>query len=70
MPPANAAAPGSHRSPHSQVFKTLAAMPARSVRYVPWLPYPRLAVPALNPPSGTALCDGLPVAQGYPLSLR
>ncbi len=34
------------------VFESLALLGASMVRFVPWLPYPRLAVAALEPPSG------------------
>ena len=34
------------------VFESLALLGASTVRFVPWLPYPRLAVAALEPPSG------------------
>jgi hypothetical protein len=33
-------------------FEALALLGANIVRFVPWLPYPRLAVAALEPPSG------------------
>jgi hypothetical protein len=54
----------------SAVFSSLAALRASHVRYVPWLPYPHLGVPALDPPSGLSLCGGLPVLQGYQLILE
>ena len=34
------------------------------MRYVPWLPTPRLGVAELEPPSGTALCMGESVFEG------
>ena len=34
------------------VFESLALLGASTVRFVPWLPYPRLAVAELEPPSG------------------
>jgi hypothetical protein len=34
------------------IFQSLANLGASTVRFVPWLPYPRLAVAALEPPSG------------------
>ena len=37
-------------------FESLALLGANIVRFVPWLPYPRLAVAALEPPSGSLLC--------------
>jgi hypothetical protein len=37
---------------HDAAFKALADMGADYVRYVPWLPYPRLAVAELEPPTG------------------
>lgn len=36
---------------HDQLFATLAALQANYVRFVPWLPYPRLGVAELEPPS-------------------
>jgi hypothetical protein len=33
-------------------FESLSLLGANIVRFVPWLPYPRLAVAALEPPSG------------------
>jgi hypothetical protein len=36
---------------HDQAFKALKDLGCDYVRYVPWLPYPRLAVPALEPPA-------------------
>jgi hypothetical protein len=44
---------------HDQVFESLANLEADYVRYVPWLPYPRLAVAELEPPSGQWLCTRL-----------
>jgi len=41
---------------HKAVHKALASLGASMVRFVPWLPYPRLAVAALEPPSGDRLC--------------
>jgi len=35
---------------HDNVFKSLSEMQADFVRYVPWLPYPRLGVAELEPP--------------------
>ena len=35
---------------HDNVFKTLHDLKADYVRYVPWLPYPRLGVAELEPP--------------------
>ncbi|HEX4425697.1 MAG TPA: glycosyl hydrolase family 39 [Terriglobales bacterium] len=36
---------------HDNVFKTLRDLKADYVRYVPWLPYPRLGVAELEPPT-------------------
>ena len=41
---------------HDEVYAAIAALNASMVRYVPWLPYPRLGVAALEAPSGDALC--------------
>lgn len=38
---------------HDRVFHELQALGAQEVRYVPWLPYPRLAVAELEPPTAT-----------------
>ena len=38
---------------HDQVFAALRDLGAENVRYVPWLPYPRLAVAELEPPTAT-----------------
>ncbi len=37
---------------HDNAFQTLHDIGADYVRYVPWLPYPRLAVAEMQPPSG------------------
>ncbi len=37
---------------HDRAFKTLRALGCDSVRYVPWLPYPKLGVAELEPPAG------------------
>ncbi len=39
---------------HDQTFAALKRMQAGYVRYVPWLPYPRLAVAELKPPTATS----------------
>jgi hypothetical protein len=36
---------------HDQAFAALAALGCEQVRWVPWMPYPRLSVAALEPPS-------------------
>ena len=36
---------------HDRAFAELASLDADYVRYVPWLPYPRLAVAELDPPT-------------------
>jgi hypothetical protein len=38
---------------HDPVFRELKNLGAQEVRYVPWLPYPKLAVAELQPPNGT-----------------
>src|SRR5271156_3395835 len=38
---------------HDPVFTALRDLGAENVRYVPWLPYPRLAVAELEPPTTT-----------------
>ncbi|MEJ2008800.1 MAG: glycosyl hydrolase family 39, partial [Acidobacteriota bacterium] len=37
---------------HDRVFQELKGLGADYVRYVPWLPYPKLAVAELKPPEG------------------
>jgi hypothetical protein len=49
---------------HDRLFQLLREMKASWVRYVPWLPTPRLGVAELEPPSGTALCMGESVREG------
>ena len=39
---------------HDAVFSALKDLGAEHVRYVPWLPYPRLAVAELEPPTSTS----------------
>src|SRR5579885_3511674 len=36
---------------HDRVFAELKNLGADAVRYVPWFPYPRLAIAELNPPA-------------------
>lgn len=38
---------------HKQAFQALKGLQADYVRYVPWLPYPKLAVAELEPPNGS-----------------
>lgn len=38
---------------HDQVFADLRKLGAENVRYVPWFPYPKLAVAELQPPTAT-----------------
>jgi hypothetical protein len=47
---------------HDPVFAALRDLGAENVRYVPWLPYPRLTVAELKPPTATATSLGLQVA--------
>lgn len=42
---------------HDRVFRELKALGADYVRYVPWLPYPRLAVAELEPPADKTSWD-------------
>jgi hypothetical protein len=49
---------------HDKLFTRLSELNASYVRYVPWLPTPRLGVAELEPPSGTALCVGESVGEG------
>ena len=66
---------------HDPVFSALHDLGANNVRYVPWLPYPRLAVAELNPPAQTntywdfSLIDPLTVdfleaTKGHPVILN
>eukprot|EP01116_Phalansterium_solitarium_P019019 TRINITY_DN5199_c0_g1_i1.p1 TRINITY_DN5199_c0_g1~~TRINITY_DN5199_c0_g1_i1.p1 ORF type:complete len:580 (+),score=185.42 TRINITY_DN5199_c0_g1_i1:19-1758(+) len=41
---------------HDNVFANLKKLGADYVRFVPWLPYPQLAVAELTPPTGTNQC--------------
>ncbi|KAH3756473.1 glycosyl hydrolase family 39 [Pelomyxa schiedti] len=41
---------------HNQSFEALESLPAQFVRFVPWLPYPKLAVAELEPPNGNPIC--------------
>lgn len=41
---------------HDAIFERIAALGAQYQRFVPWLPYPRLGVAELEPPSGSNLC--------------
>jgi hypothetical protein len=53
---------------HDQIFASLAALNAQRQRFVPWLPYPRLGVAELEPPSGPALC-GFTEGQNWAITL-
>ena len=41
---------------HDQVYQKIADLRAPFQRYVPWLPYPRLGIAELEPPSTGSLC--------------
>ena len=41
---------------HDQVYQKIADLQAPFQRYVPWLPYPRLGVAELEPPSNGTMC--------------
>jgi len=41
---------------HDGTFEALANLGADYVRFVPWLPYPQLAVAELQPPTGKPIC--------------
>ena len=41
---------------HDAIFEAIARLNASYQRFVPWLPYPRLGVAELEPPSGSNLC--------------
>ena len=41
---------------HDQVFDKIAALGAPYQRFVPWLPYPRMGIAELEPPSHSGLC--------------
>lgn len=66
---------------HDASFKALKEMKADYVRYVPWLPYPKLAVAALEPPSAKQTSwdfslidpmtiDFLEATKGHPVMLN
>ncbi len=47
----------SRESPyHDQVYDKIASLGAQYQRYVPWLPYPRMGIAELEPPSHGGLC--------------
>ena len=47
----------SRESPyHDQVYDKIAMLGAPYQRYVPWLPYPRMGIAELEPPSTNSLC--------------
>jgi hypothetical protein len=58
---------------HDLIWAALSALNASRVRFVPWLPFPRLGVAALEPPSGGALCgfraSSAPGGDYFPLAL-
>jgi len=41
---------------HDQVYDKIASLGAQYQRYVPWLPYPRMGIAELEPPSHGGLC--------------
>ncbi len=66
---------------HDAAFRALRDLQADVVRFVPWLPYPRLAVAELEPPTGTGtswdfslidplVLDFLDAQQGRPFVLN
>lgn len=66
---------------HDNAFQALKDLQCDYVRYVPWLPYPRLGIPALQPPANGktswdfSLIDPLTVdfleaTQGHPVTLN
>jgi len=51
---------------HDQTFKALSQLKAEYVRFVPWFPYPRLAVAELAEPTGNPKCTSILAADaGY-----
>ena len=58
---------------HDAIWAALADLNASRVRFVPWLPFPRLGVAELEPPSGGALCgfrsSSAPNGSYFPLTL-
>jgi hypothetical protein len=58
---------------HDLIWAALSALNASRVRLVNWLPFPRLGVAALEPPSGGALCgfraSSAPSGSYFPLAL-
>lgn len=66
---------------HDASFEALKDMNADYVRYVPWLPYPKLAIPALRPPDANKTSwdfslidpmtiDFLEATKGHPVMLN
>jgi hypothetical protein len=41
---------------HDAVYASISQLGASYQRYVPWLPYPKLGIAAMEPPSGSNLC--------------
>ena len=52
---------------HDELYRTLRAIRPRYARYQAWFPYPRMAVPEIDPPSGLSQCRN--VAAGYNATL-
>jgi Galactose binding lectin domain len=52
---------------HDAVYATLQRLNTTHARYASWFPYPKLSVPALDPPSGLSQCGDVGV--GYELQL-
>jgi hypothetical protein len=56
-PPSPLAAVTARDSPyHDAVYDKIASLGAQYQRYVPWLPYPRMGIAELEPPSHGGLC--------------
>src|SRR5208283_3285040 len=66
---------------HDRTFEELRKLSADYVRYVPWLPYPKLAVAELDPPAGAKTSwdfslidpmtiDVLKATEGHPVILK
>ena len=55
---------------HDQAFASLAALKAQFVRFVPWMPYPRLVVNEFDRASGAKLCGFAAYPSGRAVTLN
>jgi hypothetical protein len=55
---------------HDQAFASLKALGAQFVRFVPWMPYPRLVINEFDRPSGDKLCAFASFPSGLAVTLN